>query len=177
MAFLNSNDILVLQKNKGTVQRIINGTIQSKPLLDADVPNKGERGMLGMPAVQSLKADIRMFSFILLKPRKKEVMIVLSLIIVFQETHHLGIVFTDTNYQTIQLVNPILLMDLPALPGPAHNGGKVVIGPDKNVYFTIGDLVAHKTRDTETIRGKRILTQQVQYIGLLKTVVLYPMVL
>jgi glucose/arabinose dehydrogenase len=39
-----------------------------------------------------------------------------------------------------KLVNPRLLMDLPASPIPTHNGGKILIGPDKNVYFTIGDL-------------------------------------
>jgi glucose/arabinose dehydrogenase len=34
----------------------------------------------------------------------------------------------------------MMLLDLPAVPGPAHNGGKVVIGPDNNVYLTIGDV-------------------------------------
>ena len=37
-----------------------------------------------------------------------------------------------------KLVNPKLLLNLPAKPGPAHNGGIVTIGPDKNVYVVIG---------------------------------------
>ena len=48
MAFLDTNDILVLEKNNGTVQRVINGKILPKPLLDVNVDNKSERGMLGM---------------------------------------------------------------------------------------------------------------------------------
>jgi hypothetical protein len=45
-----------------------------------------------------------------------------------------------------QLVNPKLLLDLPAVPGPRYNGGPVVIGPDNNVYVIIGDVGGHATR-------------------------------
>jgi glucose/arabinose dehydrogenase len=48
MAFLGPNDILVLEKNKGTVRRITNDRVLSQPLLDVDVANKYERGMLGI---------------------------------------------------------------------------------------------------------------------------------
>ena len=34
MAFLGPDDILVLEKEKGTVQRIVNGEMLDKPLLD-----------------------------------------------------------------------------------------------------------------------------------------------
>jgi aldose sugar dehydrogenase len=39
-----------------------------------------------------------------------------------------------------KLVNPKLLLDLPAKPGTYHNGGSMVIGPDNNIYLTIGEL-------------------------------------
>ena len=39
-----------------------------------------------------------------------------------------------------KLDKPILLMDLPATLGPYHNGGKLKIGPDNNLYGVIGDL-------------------------------------
>ena len=45
-----------------------------------------------------------------------------------------------------KLVNPKLLLDLPATSGPYHNGGKVVIGPDNNVYVVIGDVFSHRTK-------------------------------
>jgi len=50
-----------------------------------------------------------------------------------------------------KLVNPILLLDLPALPGPRHNAGKIAIGPDNNLYVSIGDVDgSFRTMATET---------------------------
>src|SRR5919202_5808972 len=54
MAFLGPNDILVLEKNDGTVRRIVNGTMLPNPVLHVNVDNKGERGMLGI-AVTRIK--------------------------------------------------------------------------------------------------------------------------
>src|SRR5687767_7863564 len=48
IAFLGPNDILVLEKDKGTVQRIVNGKILAEPVLDVNVANDGNRGMLGI---------------------------------------------------------------------------------------------------------------------------------
>jgi aldose sugar dehydrogenase len=39
-----------------------------------------------------------------------------------------------------KLVNPTLLLDLPFLPRPSHNGGVLDIGPDNNLYLVVGDL-------------------------------------
>jgi len=38
------------------------------------------------------------------------------------------------------LIEPKLLLDLPAIPGPYHNGGKLNIGPENNLYVVVGDL-------------------------------------
>ena len=48
MAFLGPNDILVLEKNAGAVQRIVNGHMLPKPVLKVPVASKVERGMLGI---------------------------------------------------------------------------------------------------------------------------------
>ena len=48
MAFLDINDILVLEKNEGTVRRIVNGQMLDKPLLGVNVSNSSERGLLGI---------------------------------------------------------------------------------------------------------------------------------
>ena len=39
MAFLGPNDILVLEKDNGTVQRIVNGKMLPEPILDVNVSN------------------------------------------------------------------------------------------------------------------------------------------
>ena len=57
-----------------------------------------------------------------------------------------------------KLVNPRLLLDLPSLPGPRHAGGLVKMGPDKNLYVTIGDLDG-------VFRGKQFETMAQNYKG------------
>ena len=48
MTFLDKDDILILNKNEGIVNRIVNGVLLKEPLLDVNVANKRERGMLGI---------------------------------------------------------------------------------------------------------------------------------
>src|ERR1700730_2201641 len=48
MAFIGTNDILVLEKASGKVQRVINNVVQSSPVLDLPVNSAVERGLLGI---------------------------------------------------------------------------------------------------------------------------------
>jgi aldose sugar dehydrogenase len=142
MAFLGPADILVLEKNEGTVKRILNGIMLEEPLLEVAVANDGERGMLGIAIAENL-TDNSTYVFL----------------------YYTELTSTDNDDDSIrnrlyryefdqnggELVNPKLLLDLPATPGPTHNGGKIVIGPDDNVYLTIGDVGEHDVSDPSTI--------------------------
>ena len=44
------------------------------------------------------------------------------------------------------MTSPILLLNLPVTPGPNHDGGKVAVGRDGNVYTVIGDLANRQTQ-------------------------------
>ncbi|HZD36235.1 MAG TPA: hypothetical protein VE130_13620, partial [Nitrososphaeraceae archaeon] len=48
MALLGPDDFLVTEKSKGTVNRIVNGTMSEEPLLQVNVTSEVERGMLGI---------------------------------------------------------------------------------------------------------------------------------
>jgi aldose sugar dehydrogenase len=57
----------------------------------------------------------------------------------------------DESGNNIKLTNPLLLLNLPATPPPGregteknHNAGKVLIGPDNNVYVGVGDVAGHR---------------------------------
>ena len=53
------------------------------------------------------------------------------------------------NMSMEKLENPVLLLDLPAVPENGrgeHNGGKIRIGPDNNVYYVIGEVGGHRTQ-------------------------------
>ena len=58
-----------------------------------------------------------------------------------------------------KLINSKLILDLPASPGPFHNGGKVLIGPDTDVYAIISDLLYHRTQAQNTAPGPPDLTR------------------
>src|SRR5262249_48978611 len=50
-----------------------------------------------------------------------------------------------------KLINPKLLLELPSVPDTVHNGGKILVGPDNNIYLTIGDLTRDNKKDSPII--------------------------
>ena len=63
MAFLGPDDILVLQKNEGTVNRIIDGKMSEEPLLHADVGQQVEWGMLGIAVSENIPGHTYVFLY------------------------------------------------------------------------------------------------------------------
>ena len=63
MAFLGPDDFLVLEKEKGTVQRVINGEMLPEPLLDVNVATSQERCMWGLQS-SKISQDTHMFTCI-----------------------------------------------------------------------------------------------------------------
>jgi glucose/arabinose dehydrogenase len=66
----------------------------------------------------------------------------------------------NNNSNNSKLTNPLLLLNLPASPPPQragteknHNGGKVLIGPDNNVYLGIGDVGGHRGQSENNPNG------------------------
>ncbi|WP_458719133.1 PQQ-dependent sugar dehydrogenase [Candidatus Nitrosocosmicus sp. R] len=209
MAFLGTNDLLVLEKNKGTVIRVVNGTPLSEPLVDQNVSTRGERGMLGIAVAKSDKnlsaskydnlkllngihndnepnkgilmttdsdsigsntfensSDIKLTSII---PRNGTTFASLDnnatktyVFLYFtqaktkdtsdlcEENIEKELVgnrlyrYELTDNDT-KLSNPKLLLALPPLQSPVHNGGKMLIGPDDYIYLIVGDLQSHNS--------------------------------
>ena len=160
MAFLGPNDILLLQKNNGTVQRIVNGKIFSKPLLGVNVATQTERGLLGIAVTNIRNNNNTGNNSTNIRPT--------SYVFLYYTQSGGGKTGDDTSgniepecnclyrYELLNntLANPKLLLSLPAIPGPYHNGGKLIVGPDDNVYFTIGDLFRHRTKAQNLRDGK-----------------------
>jgi aldose sugar dehydrogenase len=145
MAFLGPNDILVLEKNEGTVQRIVNGKMLAEPLLHVNVSSADERGLLGI----AVTATTATTSTSTATENNMTGGTGHSPTYVFLYFTEAGSTKGDVpagnriyRYELVnnKLINPKLLLNLPAIPGPSHNGGKLMIGPDNNLYFPIGDL-------------------------------------
>jgi aldose sugar dehydrogenase len=151
MAFLGPNDILVLEKDKGTVQRIVNGIMQEEPVLDVNVANAFKRGMLGIDVSKSDTGSTYVFLYFTEAEEEGKD-------ICPEEGDPCTGVDALGNrlyrYELInnKLVNPKLLLDLPVTPN-RHNGGPVVVGPDQNVYVVLGD-VNHETQAQNIASGE-----------------------
>jgi aldose sugar dehydrogenase len=123
MAFIDNNNILVLEKEKGTVRFVSNGILQEAPVLEVDVNSRSERGLLGIAIINN---D--------------------TVFLYYTESSQDGDQLRNRVYkyqwngEERLLVNPTLILDLPAFPGPNHDGGKLIIGPDNYLYAVIGDL-------------------------------------
>jgi aldose sugar dehydrogenase len=147
MEFLGPDDILVLQKNDGTVRRIVNGTMLPEPVLDVGVANQSERGMLGIAVARDQNYVFLYYT----EPEEDG-----------SDTEQgpspLGNRLYRYELVNGKLTNPKLLLDLGAPRGVSHNGGKVLIGPDNNIYLVIGDTVGYRTL-TQNYQNSSELTQ------------------
>jgi aldose sugar dehydrogenase len=139
MAFLGPSDILVLEKDSGTVQRIVNGTMLPQPVLQVPVSTTSERGMLGIAIAKHNNGPTYVFLYYTKLGGGTQSLA--------------NVLYRYELVNNQQLANPKLLLNLQAIPGANHNGGKVVIGPDNNVYAVIGDLKAHRTQAQNVANG------------------------
>jgi aldose sugar dehydrogenase len=126
MVFLDDNNILVLEK-EGSIRLVSNGILQEQPILQVPVNTESERGLLGVAALSNGSngnqgtANTDVFLY-------------------YTEEDPLRNRIYKYQWNGETLINPSLILDLPAEPGPNHDGGKIIIGPDGYLYAVIGDL-------------------------------------
>ena len=135
ITFLRNNEILLLEKNTGNVYRIVNGTV-SGIALHLNVSIEDERGLLGV-AVSRIDKSNQDNPFVFLyftscSQVKTEV----------NNSQNCGnhIYRYELDTESNILVDSKLVLELPYLPGPSHNGGVIDLDNENNVYVTIGDL-------------------------------------
>ncbi|WP_172602297.1 PQQ-dependent sugar dehydrogenase [Candidatus Nitrosocosmicus franklandus] len=144
MAFLAPNDLLVTEKETGKVVRIVNGQIQEEPVLDVPVASSIERGLLGI-AISKSQLDGKTYVFLSHTESGNDE----DGSDVEDDVEPEGNRLYRYEYVNGQLINPILLLDLTAIPPNdrgEHNGGKIRIGPDNNIYFIVGEVGGHRTQ-------------------------------
>jgi glucose/arabinose dehydrogenase len=134
MAFLAEDDFLILEKNTGTIKRVVHGQVQPEPVLDVDVASLGERGMLGIAIAHSNNGSTYVFVYFTESSTGADY----NGNTTTSESSRNRLYRYDWVNNTLS--NPSLLLDLPAVPGPNHNGGKIALGPDSNLYLSVGNL-------------------------------------
>jgi glucose/arabinose dehydrogenase len=177
MAFLESNDILLIEKDTGIVRRMINNTVLPEPLLDVNVATFGHRGMLGIAVSnvtspttppepgQFLTNNGNNYDNKTSAPDANSTRYVFLYYTaiegkdgddITQGKQPLGNVVYRYELVDNMLIKPKLLLTLPATPGAIGNGGKILVNPqDNNLYITIGGvgIDGHKTEAQNVKNG------------------------
>jgi aldose sugar dehydrogenase len=125
--------IKLRMKNKGDVYRILKGNV-SGPLVHIAVSFKDERGLLGIAVSENGDST----------KNNPSVYLYYTQCVKNKTTGYKDCGNYVYNYEldrkNDKLTKPKLILSLPGLPGPSHNGGVLEMGKDKNLYVTIGDL-------------------------------------
>ena len=126
IAFLDENNILLLEK-EGSVRHISNGQLIPEPVLQLQgVESNNERGLLGIEVM-----DDRVFLYVTESGAQVEG--------IPTEGDVRNRVYSYT-WDGASLTNPQLLLDLPSGPGTNHQGGKLKIGSDNQLYVIVGEM-------------------------------------
>src|SRR5215213_3496654 len=153
MAFLgnSSDDMIVTEKDNGTVRRIIDGVLQEEPLIEVPVANDNgtnERGFLGMAVAKQNETTTYVFLYYTESGDGQTGSDAQGVVPAGNRLYRYELV-EDPDSGSAKLINPKLLLDLPARPGPRYNGGPLLVSQNQSdftIYLMIGDLDHHRTQ-------------------------------
>ena len=138
MAFIDQNDFLILEKKSGLVKRVIDGNMM-EPLLKLDVSGKDERGLLGIDIDKKEYTGFDVLYVYLSYVECKS-----------KESCENKVVRYELDKENNRLIFPKQILSVDSFPDESHVGGVVKVGPDDNVYVTLGDFSCTNCAQFET---------------------------
>src|ERR687897_3058598 len=139
IAFIDKNDFLIVEKETGLVKRVTDGKIL-EPLLQLTVSGKDERGLLGI--------DIDKKQY----PGFEVIYVYLSYVeCESKESCENKVVRYELDNENNKLIYPKEIFSIKSFPDDSHVGGVVKVGPDHNVYVTVGDFTCTDCPPFETL--------------------------
>jgi DNA-binding beta-propeller fold protein YncE len=144
IAFLGPDDMLVVQKTNNSIMRIVNGQMLDEPVLDLGNNISSGAGVCLCDIALLQNGNGTTYAFLY---------------------YYLGQVTAENGTKKIvnrlyrydvtdaKFTNPKLIFEIPSQLGSPHNGGKLMVGPDNNVYLTIGDVKHYRTQAQNWING------------------------
>lgn len=143
MAFIGENDLLVLEKGTGRVQRVVNGAVAST-VLDLAVNSGSERGLLGVALHPDFPGNPGVYLYWTESTTGSDTT-------VLAETPLLGnrvdrynwngsTLSFDRNLMMLRALQPAFTAEPTPVAGRGnHDGGVLAFGPDGKLYIFIGD--------------------------------------
>src|SRR5215212_39828 len=162
MGFLGPDDFLILEK-AGTVKRVTNGVILDKPLLQVDVSVKDERGLLGIAISKKKNLGDDNGTSSIQNSNISHNVFLYYVVCEGKNTDCQNRIYRyELDNKNNVLMNPKLLLSIPSFPDPAHIGGIIDIGPDNNLYVTVGNFQhtipseIYRTKTQNYVDGKPV---------------------
>lgn len=119
----------------GTIRTIHDGTVSWMPFAHVEVFHENENGLLGLALDPDFASNGYVYVFATISRSEQQ-------IIRFTDAGGLGVERT-------------VIRDRLPTRGEFHSGGGLKVGPDRKLYFSIGDnLVADNAQDLSTLAGK-----------------------
>lgn len=121
MAFMAHNDFFILEKATGNVKRVLLPGPTITTVLTLAVNSSSERGLLGIALHPNFAVNNWVYLY-------------------YTNNSPLENRIQRFTWNGANLVSPTTMATLPVTPGPNHNGGIILFGPDDKLYAVIGDL-------------------------------------
>jgi glucose/arabinose dehydrogenase len=143
VGFLGPNDMLVLERQSNKVMRIVNGQMLDEPVLDLGNSTKIGSCVCDI-AILHNDNNSTSYAFVYYAQAR-----------VNQDDEETKLVNILYRYDIIngKFINPRVIFEMPTSSIAFNNGGKLVIGPDKNVYLTTGEIDGWRTQAQNVKNG------------------------
>ena len=144
MAFIGDNDLLVLEKSTGRVQRVVNGAIDST-VLDLAVNFGSERGLLGVALHPDFPSDPGVYLYWTESTTGSDTNVLANTPLlgnrVDRYTWNGSTLTFDRNLIQLRALQPPFAAEPTPVNGRGnHDGGVLAFGPDGKLYIFIGDV-------------------------------------
>jgi aldose sugar dehydrogenase len=143
IAFLGPNDMLVAQTdNNNTIVRIVNGQMLDEPVLDLEDNLNVMLCVCDIAVLQNDKGNLYGFVYY-------------AVLEVTEDDGTKKIVNALYRYDVTngKFTNPKLIFEIPTSTSAIHQGGKLMVGPDNNIYVTVGEIYRYTTKAQNVKNG------------------------
>ena len=148
LAFAPDGRLFYTEKNTGHVRILNNGNLLPLPFVDVPVNTASERGLLGIAFDPNFSSNGYVYAYYTRSSTGVDTGNSSAV------TDNRVVRFTADG-DVAQPGSEALIISLPGLPGPNHDGGNIRFGPDGKLYVTIGELaVSSNSLDLSVLPGK-----------------------